>query len=168
MGKCNSPLKQPVRNTWPLVYAVSSHTDRVGRPSARGPVHRLSSAEWSDTRRRIGASFTRTSQAFARFNPEIRTGAAELAEHSARRPRPRVRRVVVNLSPHRTWSRSRSPANRRTPARHRGCGDSWLPLQRPCIRGLALLTRPHSTRHIPQAERKRDIWVGRPSNHLMR
>ena len=74
--------------------------------------------------------------------------------------RPRVRRVVVNLSPHRTWSRSRSPANRRTPARHRGCGDSWLPLQRPCIRGLALLTRPRSIRHIPQAERRREIWVG--------
>ena len=37
---------------------------------------------WSDTRRRIGGSFTRTSQAFARFNPEIRTGAAELLEHS--------------------------------------------------------------------------------------
>ena len=128
MGKCNSPLKQPVRNTWPLVYAVSSHTDRVGRPSARGLVHQLSSAEWSDTRRRIGGSFTRTSQAFARFNPEIRTGVAELVEHSARRPRPRVRRVVVNLSPHRTQPRSRSPANRRTPARHRGCGDSWLPL----------------------------------------
>ena len=87
MGKCNSPLKQPVRNTWSLVYAVSSHTDRTGRPSARGLVHRLSSVEWSDTRRRIGASFTRTSQAFARFNPEIRTGAAELVEHSARRPR---------------------------------------------------------------------------------
>ena len=33
--------------------------------------------------------------------------------------------------------RSRSPANRRTPARHRGRGDFWLPLQRPCIRGLA-------------------------------
>ena len=28
----------------------------------------------------------RTSQAFARFNPEIRTGVAELLEHSVRRP----------------------------------------------------------------------------------
>ena len=55
--------------------------------------------------------------------------------------------------------RSRSPANRRTPARHRGRGDSWLPLQRPCIRGLAI---PHSTHRIPQAERKREDmgWEG--------
>ena len=90
---------------------------------------------WSDTRRRIGASFARTSQAFARFNPEIRTGAAELVEHSVRRPRPRVRRMVDNPLPHRTLPRSRSPANRRTPARHRGHGDSWLPLQRPCTMG---------------------------------
>ena len=42
--------------------------------------------------------------------------------------------------------RSRSPANRRTPARHRGRGDSWLPLQRPCTRGLPL---HRACRHRP-------------------
>ena len=59
------------------MYAVSSHTvAQVGRAEAQA--YRLSSVEWSDSRRRIGGSFIRTSQAFARFNPVIRTGAAEL------------------------------------------------------------------------------------------
>ena len=84
-------------------------------PSTRGRHADSARPGWSDIRRRIGAAFTRTSQAFARFNPETRTGAAELLEHSVRRPRPRVRRVVVNPLPHRTLPRSRSPANRRTP-----------------------------------------------------
>ena len=136
------------------------------------PQHRSSELTWArtdsarlsghtHTQRRIGAPFTRTSQAFARFNPEIRTGVAELLEHSVRRPRPRVRRVVVNPLPHRTLSGNRSPANRRTPARHRGCGDSWLPLQRPCIRGLACYWphAPHTAYHKPNA--RETIWVGR-------
>ena len=84
-----------------LVYAVSSHTPAQVLRAHEGPCG-LSSPEWSDTRRRIGASFTRTSQAFARFNPEIRTSAAELSEHGVRCPRPRVRRVVINPLPHLT------------------------------------------------------------------
>ena len=64
---------------------MSSHTVAQVVRAHEGPC-RLSSVEWSDTRRRIGGSFTRTSQAFARFNPEIRTGAAELVEHRADQP----------------------------------------------------------------------------------
>ena len=66
-----------MKNTQPLVYAVSSYTTAQVLRAHEGP-YGLSSAEWSDTQRRIGGPFTRTSQAFARFNSEIRTGDAEL------------------------------------------------------------------------------------------
>ena len=96
--------------------------------------------------------------------------ALSSTEHVARRPRPRVRRVVVNPLPHRTKSGSRSPANRRTPARHRGCGDSRLPLQRPCIRGLACCCShtPHTTYHKPNARERYGLGGGGEEGNVTR
>ena len=131
-------------------------------PSARRCHADSARPGWSDTRRRIGGSFTRTSQAFARFNPEIRTGAAELSEHSARRPRPRVGRgsdawwsipYLIVLCP----GVVRRPTVEPLP----DTGDVATPVSAEALRQRAcLLLVPRSTHRIPQAGRKREIWVG--------
>ena len=104
MGRCNSKMIRVGHAT--ISVCCELPYPSTGRSASARRACRLGSA-WCaggltpGFALRIGVSFTRTSQAFARFNPEIRTGVAELLEHSVRRPRPRVRRVVVNPLPHR-------------------------------------------------------------------
>ena len=128
-----------------------------GRPTGRRPEgHRHDQlSPWSDTRPRIGGSFTRR----LRLSPTRKSEQASLSsEHSARRPRPRVRRVVVNPLPHHFVQESFAGQ----PSEPLPDTGDVVPgyLQRP-HRGL-LVTVPRSVYHIPQAERKReDMGWGR-------
>ena len=144
------------------MYAVSSHTEAQVRAPQMWRHADSARPGWSVTRRRIGGSFTRTSQAFARFNPEIRTGAAELLEHSVRRPRPRVRRVVVNPLPHRTFAQESFAGQPSNPCPTQGVWRLLATLAEALYQRACVMLIPHSTHRIPQAERKRDDmgWEG--------
>ena len=68
---------------------------------------------------------------------------------------------MVNPLPHRTLPRSRSPANRRTPARHRGRGDSWLPCRGLVSEGLRVVGPTLHTPHTTSRTQERRYGLGR-------
>ena len=92
----------------------------------------------------VASAPLRTSQAFARFNLEIRTGATELLEHIVRRPRRESDAWWSTLTSS-YFAQESLPANRRT-LPDTGAWRLLATLLRPCTRGLPL---HRACRHRP-------------------